>query len=244
MIKHKLFGFCGLKGSGKNTAGDLTGLATLLLPDQIRPEFDRLSYGNALKDVVAAAFGWERRLLEGTTPDSREWREQEDAFWSPRLKETWGQPVTPRYALQRIGTEVFRAVVYKDFWTSVVERQIEQARAQADKLSVSSLITVEDCRFVNEFEVLLKYDATFVAIMGHPPEWYPDQIKQHWHNAFQYQPAHVQEIAKSQGVHESEWRWLDIMSDPRFESRIRFVKNVGTKDEFWKELEPIIMGEE
>ena len=86
----------GFIGSGKDTIADY--LVTEF-------GFKRLSFAGTLKDAVAAIFGWDRDLIDGTTKESRIWRDQVDQWWSDRL----GIPnLTPRYILQHIGTDVFR----------------------------------------------------------------------------------------------------------------------------------------
>ena len=84
-----IIGITGLIGSGKDTAADY--LCTV-------HGFKRMSFAGTLKDAVAAVFGWDRELLEGSTKASREWREQVDEWWANRL----GIPdLTPRYILQQ-----------------------------------------------------------------------------------------------------------------------------------------------
>ena len=68
-----IIGITGLIASGKDTAADYL----------IRFHgFKKLSYAGTLKDTVAAVFGWDRELLEGTTQSSRAWREQVDEWWA------------------------------------------------------------------------------------------------------------------------------------------------------------------
>ena len=56
-----IIGICGWAGTGKDTAANyLVGWHG----------FRRDSFAGALKDAVAAVFGWDRELLEGSTPES------------------------------------------------------------------------------------------------------------------------------------------------------------------------------
>ena len=108
----KIVGICGLIGHGKDTvAGYL-----------IENEFQRVTFAGVLKDACANIFGWDRILLEGNTSESRVFREQVDEWWAKRL----GIPnFTPRYALQHVGTDVFRTHFHPDIWVAACERQVE-----------------------------------------------------------------------------------------------------------------------
>jgi len=82
-----IIGICGLIGSGKDTVADY------LVNEH---GYRRESFANPLKDAVAAVFGWDREMLEGRSKESRQWREQTDAWWSERL----GMNITPRWVMQ------------------------------------------------------------------------------------------------------------------------------------------------
>ena len=43
-------------------------------------------------------FDWPRDMLEGETPDSPYWREQEDKFWT----EETGRKITPKTSITRV----------------------------------------------------------------------------------------------------------------------------------------------
>ena len=83
-----ILGVTGLIGSGKDTIADY--LVT-------EHGFKRISFAASLKDAVAAVFNWDRELLEGTTKQSRQWREQVDTWWADRLQMS---NLTPRWVLQ------------------------------------------------------------------------------------------------------------------------------------------------
>ena len=91
----KVIGIAGLIGSGKDTVGDM------LVNNH---GFRRVSYASTLKDAVAVIFGWDREMLEGKTSSARAEREVKDEWWSRKL----GMPITPRFVLQHIGTDVLR----------------------------------------------------------------------------------------------------------------------------------------
>ena len=71
-----LIGLVGLIGSGKDT------VAERLVSHH---GYVRDSFAKSLKDATASIFGWNREMVEGNTKESREWREQPDAFWSEHL---------------------------------------------------------------------------------------------------------------------------------------------------------------
>ena len=107
----KVIGICGLIGSGKGTVADI-------LVEQYN--FNKISFADKLKDAVSELFGWDRKMLEGETSESRVWREQEDSFWT---KET-GRKITPRLVLQEFGTDCMRNGFYDGIWVSMVKQKI------------------------------------------------------------------------------------------------------------------------
>lgn len=108
-----IIGLCGFQGSGKDTVGDI------LVKSH---GFIRLSFASALKDAVAVLFGWNRDMLEGVTPESRQFREQVDEYWSEKLKIP---DFTPRKALQMIGTELFRNHFHSNMWVSTSRKKLD-----------------------------------------------------------------------------------------------------------------------
>jgi hypothetical protein len=101
-----IIGICGLIGSGKGTVADH-------LVEEYG--FQKVSFADALKDATAQMFEWPRHLLEGDTVESRKWRETPDAFWTNEL----GYEVTPRYVLQKFGTECMRVGFYDGVWLAL-----------------------------------------------------------------------------------------------------------------------------
>ena len=98
----KIVAICGFQGSGKDT------LASILIE---KYGYKKLSFAGAVKDVASVVFSWDRKMLEGDTKESREWREKVDEWWSKKL----GLPnLTPRYILQQFGTDLFRNHFHKD----------------------------------------------------------------------------------------------------------------------------------
>ena len=108
-----IIGICGLIGSGKDTIADF-------LVQQHK--FVKISFADKLKDAVAEMFDWPRAMLEGVTPQSRDWRERPDSFWTQEL----GRDITPRYVLQVFGTECMRQGFYDGIWVSLVKKKIQE----------------------------------------------------------------------------------------------------------------------
>lgn len=151
-----ILGICGFIGSGKDTVADyLVG----------HHDFVRDSYAAPLKDAVAAIFGWDRELLEGRTKEAREWREQVDEWWTNRLGPQHDLfPITPRYILQQLGTEVLREHFHQDIWIAGLENRARNATHN---------IVVTDCRFPNEIKSIKKSGGAIVNVRRGPdPEWY------------------------------------------------------------------------
>jgi hypothetical protein len=136
-----IIGLCGEQGSGKSTVG------TILVD---KYGFHKIAFADALKDVVSIMFEWRRDLLEGDTPEGREWRETSDEWWSCRL----GMELTPRKALQMIGTNAMRDGFHTDIWLSIVERQ----------LSVHKNVVITDVRFSNEMKMIRNNGGHIVRI--------------------------------------------------------------------------------
>ena len=149
----KIIAICGFQGSGKDT------LANILIK---KYGYKKLSFGGTVKDVASIIFNWDRKMLEGDSKESREWREKVDDWWSKKLEI---KNLTPRYILQQIGTDLFRNNFHKDIWINCLEKKL----IDYDK------VVITDCRFPNELKILNKYNATIIQIYrGNLPEWFND----------------------------------------------------------------------
>jgi hypothetical protein len=168
-----IIGVCGLIGSGKGTVADL-------LVDSHR--FHKLAFADSLKDGVAAMFDWPRSMLEGDTSASREWREQADTFWSQEI----GHTITPRFVLQKVGTECMRHGLFDGIWVSRTKQKI-QRQSYLD-------FVIPDVRFPNEIEMIHSQGGIVVEVKRGP------------------QPQWAQEFrtlgAEPKDVHPSEWMWM------------------------------------
>ncbi len=135
-----LIGLVGLMGSGKDT------VAEHLVEYH---GFKRDSFAKSLKDAVASMFNWDRKLLEGSTKKSREWREQPDAFWSERF----GKEVTPRWVLQQFGTEIMRGQMYDAIW---IDSCIGRYKGEPTVIS--------DTRFINEIKTIKAQSGKIICV--------------------------------------------------------------------------------
>lgn len=152
-----IIGIAGFLGSGKGTLGDI------LIQEH---GFRAIAFADAVKDAVSAIFKWDRSLLEGDTPDSRDFREQTDEYWTSKF----GYEVTPRYMLQLMGTEAGRDVFDPNLWVYVVEKTIMQ--------SPTSNFVITDMRFPNESKIIKRMGGhTIRVVRGPEPLWFETAAK-------------------------------------------------------------------
>lgn len=207
-----IIGVCGFIGSGKGTFGD--HLVT-------EHGFKSMSFAKSLKDAVAVMFCWPRTLLEGDTRESREWRETLDPWWSTKM----GKPVTPRWVLQYIGTDVMRNHFADDIWIWNLEKQIHDVGGQD--------IVITDVRFPNEVAMLRKIQGGMTLwVRKHDlPEWY-DLADAANSDTFLHAPEAHDEMIKL-GIHPSEWAWIGQPMD-------HVVYNDGTIDDLQRKADVLM----
>lgn len=200
-----IIGLSGFAGAGKST------VAEYLVREH---GCVRLSFAAAVKDITAAAFVWDRTRLEGATPQDREWRETPDPFWSERM----GRPFTPRYALQYLGTDIFRTHVLTSIWVDVILAKIH-------RLPTGTPIVIDDVRFVNERTALREAGAQFLLLRR--AALASDTHRDLWHSALT--GVDITPIAHASGLHPSEWDWLRDTSV----GEDRVLVNDGSYDELY-----------
>ena len=198
-----ILGVTGLIGSGKDTIADY--LVT-------EHGFKRVRFAASLKDAVSAVFGWDRDMLEGTSRQSRVWREEVDQWWAERLNMP---QLTPRWVLQHWGTDVLRNHFHTDIWVASVENKLRQTQDD---------IVITDCRFKNEVDAIKNAGGTTCRVFrGDNPEWYQaavDYNKGPNGNAKWSLSKIVLDKAK---VHASEYSSVGLNYD-------HFIQNDGTID--------------
>ncbi len=198
MAERQIIGIIGAIGSGKDTIADY------LIRER---RFKKLSFARRVKDAAAAVFGWDRELLEGATRESREWREQVDAFWG----------LSPRTALQKIGTEMFRQHIRDDIWVRGVEKDLAAEPTQS--------FVITDCRFQNEIDTIRRAGGRLVYIeRGAQPEWIPRAIE-----AYKNPGGPDAQWFEDAGIHLTVWSTYALAE----QADLR-VSNNGTLEELYE----------
>lgn len=193
-----IVGIIGCVGSGKDTSGDY--LVT-------HHGFKRISFAKKVKDVAHVVFGWDRDMLEGQTKESRAWREQVCPYWG----------ITPRSALQKIGTDMFRGHIDPDVWIKAVLREIQANPEQS--------YVITDCRFENEVAAIQSMGGKILYVeRGEQPAW--------------TRAARAGEpFSEEYGVHISDWNPYMLAKYAHME-----IQNDGTLDELYTQIERSVIG--
>ena len=201
-----IIGLCGFIGSGKGTVSDI------LVKEY---GYTKISFADRLKDGTASIFNWDRTLLEGDTVESRTWRDQPDEFWTEEL----GYDMTPRLALQLLGTDCMRKGFHQDIWMLTAKQQILE--------NPETNFVLPDVRFYNERNVITDAGGQVWQVSrGKPPEWMQKAISDN-----RYETQWMEDI----DVHESEWRWCDNPSEFN-----RTLQNDGTKKQLAQQVHNIL----
>lgn len=186
----KIIALVGFQGSGKDTVGNI-------LKNEYG--FRTTSFAKPLKAALCDMFGWNPFLLEGINPESRQWRETPDPFWS----EHFNKPITPRFMMQQFGTEIVRNRLNNDFWTLRCRKEIE---------SVDSDIVVTDTRFVNEIDMIRQLGGKIVWVRRDPlPDYYSQA--EILNNYPLIKPILSWFLRKPASVHKSEKDWIGTKFD-------------------------------
>ena len=205
-----IIGICGLIGSGKDTIADY-----LQNIHQVRRE----SFAHTLKDAVAAVFGWDRELLEGSTLESRIWRETVDPWWSQRLERP---QLTPRWILQQWGTEVCRKSFHDDIWIAALENRLRTRTGHT---------VISDVRFPNEIATLRNQGGRVIWVQrGGTPEWY-DVALETVAGKFDHMAQAYPE------VHPSEWAWTGTKFDA-------VIDNNGTVEQMHEQIKNLLSNQQ
>ena len=187
-----IFVCCGFSDAGKDQ------VAKRLIDEH---GFIKLSFASVLKDILSILFSWNRDMMEGTNEESREWRETIDEWWSDKLMI---QHFTPRWAMQNIGTELFRQHFNTDIWIFALEKKLKNLR--------NANVVITDCRFENEYNFLknITYDKFkfFYIERCEPPLWFHNKVI-------------------PPDLHISEYEWVKCLLSNEYAT----IPNYGTIDE-------------
>jgi hypothetical protein len=195
-------GVVGFIGSGKGAVGDILS----------KFNFEKISFASHLKDVTSVMFGWDRKLLEGDTVESRKFREDVDLFWSKKLNRKF----TPRLALQLMGTEVGRNIFGQDLWIHALENKIKDQDEN---------FVITDVRFQNEIDWVRKQNGILIEIRRDKlPLWY--NVADKANNGCQHSIRVMNEIE----IHESEWKWIGKQNVDHV------IRNDGSLDDLEKNI--------
>lgn len=195
----RIVGFLGSIGSGKGTSGHI-------LTEHYG--FVSESFARPVKDAVAAIFGWDRELLEGTTKESRTFRDTPDTYWS----KVYGRPYTPREALQVMGTDAGRNVFHRDLWVSSLGKRMDPSKDYV----------ITDVRFPNEIDYIKSIGGDVFVVERNAGALYEKQAlivnkASNWDSTVQKLPDF--------DVHYSEWAWIG------YSALSQVIRNDGTVDE-------------
>lgn len=205
-----IIGILGQISSGKGTVGDY------LVSEH---GFLKESFAGPVKDCVSAIFGWSRLLLEGDTEESRKFRETVDPVWSERL----GFDVTPRWALQKMGTEAGRDGIHQNIW-------VESLKHRTNPI-FNFVIT--DTRFPNEIRTINQIGGYIIEVVrGTSKDWEEEAIRLNQHYGWCIPDNDILRIP----VHYSEWAYLGY---PYIGSKIT---NDGTLEELYNKVDLILGG--
>lgn len=200
-----LLGICGWINSGKDTVADY------LVNEH---GFKRESFAGTLKDAVSAVFGWDREMLEGRTRIARAEREKVDEWWAERL----AMPnLSPRWVLQRFGTEVCRRNFHDDIWIASLENRLRNSTHD---------VVISDCRFPNEVRAIKSQGGRIIWVQrGEFPEWYEQ--------ALSYVRGESEAISYRSDVHPSEYEWLGTEFDA-------IIDNNGTIEQLYAQIKNLV----
>lgn len=102
--------------------------------------FKKESFADPLKEACKIIFGFTDEQVHGSL------KEVEDDYWK----------VTPRFALQKVGTECFRNNYDKNIWVKSLEKKIVSNK--------HSRIVVQDIRFMNELYMIKKHNGYLINV--------------------------------------------------------------------------------
>lgn len=206
-----IIGICGFIGSGKSTVSDyLTS----------QHNFTQHSFAASLKDSLAVTFGWDREMLEGSTEQSRNWREEIDTWWAEKLSMP---TLTPRWVMQYWGTDVCRNHFHDSIWIASLENKLRKHTGN---------IVVSDCRFTNEIAAMQAQGAKMIWVQrGELPDWY--------NTAESAVAGHNWALNKlaEKNIHPSEYAWVGTEFDA-------IINNNGSIAQLYQQIDQVLISDQ
>jgi hypothetical protein len=129
----KIIGLAGPAGAGKDTVADYIVDRSTRNAAENWPLGLKLAFADPIREAVKAIFGWDDEDLA-----SRAMKEAEDNLFG----------VSPRYAMQTLGTEWGRETINEDLWLLAMRRRIGQLGDHV------RLVVIPDVRFENEVKLV------------------------------------------------------------------------------------------
>jgi len=134
-----LIGLTGPRNSGKSTVAKYLCM---------QYGFVEVSVAGPLKDVCSVLFGWPLTRLNSNDVADKIWKETVDLRFG----------FSPRFALQKIGTDLFRNGFDEEFWCKIAIARI------TDLLNEGKKVVVSDVRFDNEARAIRALNGSIVAM--------------------------------------------------------------------------------
>lgn len=134
----QLVGICGAAGAGKDTVADRICQ---------HHKFTKYSFAHPIKEACKQIFGWDERHLFG------ELKEVIDPQYG----------VSPRQALQTLGTEWGRKLINEDIWTQAAEVKFWNLKEGSISKIISGLV-IPDVRFENEAQMIRRNGGLLIHV--------------------------------------------------------------------------------
>lgn len=213
MTHRHIIAIAGFKGSGKDTIGEIL---------KTKHGFVTTSFAKSLKNALCCMFGWQTEMMEGVTPESRQWREQPDAYWSTKFNRS----ITPRNMMQEFGTEIVRGKLLDTFWINATQKDLES-------ISVSQNIVVTDARFKNELDMIKNLNGVTIRVVRNSdPEWFLQAAKINKHTGW-VKKGLLWFYPQVRKIHSSERDWIGYDFD-------YIISNNGTLADLEKQIDNLL----
>ncbi len=138
-----IIGICGKKRSGKDTVADI------LVKEY---GFSKYAFADPIKEICKTAFFWDDERMNGLDKE----------VYDPQ----WG--LSPREAMQRIGTELFQVELgeYLPNFKEINGRSLWVRRFKYwyENINDNQNVVVSDVRFLHEHQILKSLDFVFLKI--------------------------------------------------------------------------------